>query len=163
MSSSDPPEFEKSIYTYEDKPVLATMISGGFFISLILYFIMSRIVRNLSFPGSNLIPIFVALIILAMSVMGARGFDVQITINTKSGWIHAESKSQYWEGYVHEAKSFLVLQRERHMNNDASYIDYKLYLEIDDGSKYEIPLISKIAIEAIHIIEKANATIPIKS
>ncbi len=163
MSSSETPEFEKSTYTYEDKPVLITMISGGFFIGLILYFIMSRVVSNLSFPGSNIIPILVFVIIIVMSVLSARGFDVQITINAKSGWIQATSKTQYWEGYIHQTKSLLVLQRERFVNDNTSYIEYKLHLELHDSSEYEVPLNTQIAIEAINAIEKANMTIPVKS
>lgn len=163
MSSSDPPEFEKSVYTYEDRPVLATMLSGGFFIGLVLYFIMSRIMRNMSFLGSNLVPSMIFIFIIIMSFLGARGFDVQITINTKSGWIQATSKTQYWEGYAHQTKSFLVLQRERSVTEDTSLIEYKLHLELDDNSKYEIPLNKKIAIQAINVIDKANSAIPVKT
>ncbi|OLS28455.1 MAG: hypothetical protein HeimC2_06740 [Candidatus Heimdallarchaeota archaeon LC_2] len=162
MSSSDIPEFEKSIYIYEDKPVILTMISGGFFISIFLYFIFSRVVKSFSFPGSSIIPLAMAIMVLIISVLGARGFDVQIKINTKSGWIRATSKTQFWEGYPNDLKSLIVLQRERSMDNDTSYIEYKLYLEIDDGSHYEVPLITNLALEAMEVIEKAKSIIPIK-
>ena len=157
MSSTDIPEFEKSLFTYEDKPVLLTMLSGGFFISIVLYFIFSRVVKSLSIPGSNFIPMTIGIIVLIISFLASRGFDVQIIINTKSGWVQATSKTQYWEGYAHEIKSFIVLQRESPMNNDTSYIDYKLYLELDDGSNYEVPLITNLAIEAIDVIEKTKS------
>lgn len=159
---SEPPEYEDAVITFTDKPPLLTMMSGGLFMSIFLYFIFQRVTRDLTFPGSQFLPLGVAMVIILLSVIRSRQIDVTISINTKSGWIHGSNRTQFWEGYVHEAKSIIVLQRERSMNEETNYIEYKLLLELEDESTYEIPLITNQAEKAIEAIEKAKVAIPLK-
>lgn len=160
---SDIPEYEEAVVTFIDKPQLLTMLSGGFFMSLFLYFVFQRVTQNLDFPGSGFFPIGVALLIILLSIVRARAIDVKITINTKSGWVHGSNRSQYWEGYIHDAEKIIVLQREQSVNETTSYIEYKLILELDDDSSYEILLNTDQARKAIETIDQAKAAVPLKS
>ena len=160
---SDVPEYEEGVVTFIDRPPLLTMLSGGFFISIFLYFVFQRITQNVKFPGSSYLPMGVAITIILLSIVRGRATDVQITINTKSGWVHGSNRAQYWEGYIHDAENIIVLQRERSANDDASYIEYKLVLSLDDNSSYEILLNTDQARKAIEVIDQAKAAVPLKS
>lgn len=160
---SDIPEYEEAVVKFIDRPPMLTMLSGGFFMSLFLYFVFQRVTQNLDFPGSGFLPLGVAVAIILMSVVRARAVDALITINTKSGWIHGSNRTQYWEGYIHDAEKLIVLQREQSVNEDTSYIEYKLVLELEDNSSYEILLNTDTARKAIEAIEQAKAAVPLKS
>ncbi len=163
MSQGDPPLLENTVSEFEDKPIMATMVSGGFFIALILYFISDRLLSNVSSLNLQIIPPLVFIIIIISSIRKGLQIDVRIKINTRTGWIYAENRRQYWEGYINEVANFQVLQRQIETGPDKSIIKYKLHLELEDKSKYEIPLTYSQVAQAISDIEEATNSIPTKA
>ncbi|MHA2028107.1 MAG: hypothetical protein ACW99Q_01840 [Candidatus Kariarchaeaceae archaeon] len=147
------------VSTFVDKPSILTIMSGGIFLSIILYFIFQRIMQNYSFFGSNLLPFGIAAVIVILSFLMGNQVDVKIQINEQTGWIYAENRTQYWEGNYREVTQFLVLQREKEFDNERVYTEYKLYLELEDSTSYEIPLNNELARKAIDVIERIKSTI----
>ncbi|MHA2098282.1 MAG: hypothetical protein ACW99A_06320 [Candidatus Kariarchaeaceae archaeon] len=154
------PQINKNVVsTFVDKPSILTIMSGGIFLSIILYFIFQRIMQNYSFFGSNLLPFGIAAVIVILSFLMGNQVDVKIQINEQTGWIYAENRTQYWEGNYREVTQFLVLQREKEFDNERVYTEYKLYLELEDSTSYEIPLNNELARKAIDVIERIKSTI----
>jgi len=163
MSQGEPPLLENTVSVFEDKPIMATMVSGGFFIALILYFVTDRMISNFQFQNLDIFPPLFFIFIILASIRRGRQIDVKIEINSRTGWIHAESRRQYWEGYINEVEKFQVLQRQIDSDPNKSLVEYKLFLELEDKSTYEIPLTYSQAAQAIPDIEEMTKSVPSKA
>lgn len=160
--SDEPPILKDSKYAYEDKPVFATMLSGGIFIALVLYFLLNQFLKQ--FPSSTILralPLVIAVLVVISSGIRGRQVDVLIEMNTANGWVKAQNRTHEWEGYFFDAEQMQVLQRESQVG-DNIMTEYKLYVKLHDQSEYSVPLRSDQAREALHNLEEMQKHVPKK-
>jgi hypothetical protein len=147
----------QEIISFQDKPIVATMISGGITIAVFVFFIVRWSISNLPIPYRELVPYLTSILIIVYSIRRSLIPDTTIQINTSTGWVFTQTKSKYWEGFADEPPTFLVLQRDTINNRAESYTQYKLYLELDDQSFFEVSLHPSKVSHAIQTVDLAKS------
>ncbi len=146
-------KMENDVVSFEDKPVLATMISGGIIISVIFYFVIKWFLSSFHLTDSYIIPLVCASIVMLISIGRSRIVDVLIQIDMQSGMIYAHDRLTNWEGNINAVEKIIVLQRQIQGRSDTIITEFKLYLEVDKNIKYEIPLLTSVAKSTIELLE----------
>ena len=160
MSSDDTPVLEESEFKYEARPEAITLMIGGIIMGVVVFYAFRWALNLGGFDQFEIIPWLAAGALFLTTVKSSLVADTVITINTKSGWIYARDKHQFWEGYANELDRFLVLQREIRDPRGELHTNYKLYLELPDESKYEVEIDVLETVKVIEIIEQAKAAVP---
>ncbi|MHA2504567.1 MAG: hypothetical protein ACXAE3_17065 [Candidatus Kariarchaeaceae archaeon] len=159
MASQEPPAYQNTEFVYEDKPNLATLLSGGIFLGLAVYFIAGLTLGAFGVEIA-IIQWIMALFPVIISLRMGTTANVTIKIDIKTGFVVAKNKSYTYEAYAHEPEIFMVLEKTSTANGK-SYKDYKLSLKADDETTFDIPLDPSQAAKAIDVIEKAKKAVPI--
>lgn len=157
---SEPPAYEESSVKFVDQPHIATMLSGGIFLAIVVFFILQWFLSTLEIEQFSIVKFIIAGGVIVTSIYMGITPDVIIKMNTKTGYIKAETSTIQWEGYANEAEQFLVLQKRSVGRNGQQFTDYKLSLQVDEETTFEIPLKVSQVRNAINSVEETKEAVP---
>ncbi len=139
-----------------EKPNLISIMVGGVIMSVLIYFGLN----SLKWEYTLYLQIVLILSVLALSYGAGNSVDVIIRLNTSTGWIYANKRTQYWEGYCDDLSQFIVVQKDEEDHTRTVHTLYKLYLGLSDDSFYEVrlhPTEVKAVIEAVDMTKSARS------